>query len=175
MNSNPDKNIVISPASVKSALALVLEGANGSSAQQIVDALKLSNSKSSTQELHDQLQSLQVSSDVLPSVSMKFQAQIFHWFPYFQAPPQLGVTLKSENRLFVANDEKLKPEYVQQVQRKYNAGSQSVDFKKSEKASEQINNWVSEATKGLISSISSPGTGLMVLFLYIYASGEVPF
>lgn len=62
MDSYPDRNIILSPVSLKSMLALVFEGARGNTEKELIASLNLlSDKKSATEELGSQIKIVKVS------------------------------------------------------------------------------------------------------------------
>lgn len=57
------------------------------------------------------------------------------------------------NRLFVAPEQAIRKDFTDQLREHYNAGIATIDFKTSEDAAKQINNFISESTKGKIADM----------------------
>ncbi|PZC71365.1 hypothetical protein B5X24_HaOG213570 [Helicoverpa armigera] len=135
-------NIMISPASIKSTLAMILEGARGPTASQIQTALRLAPDK------HDYREQL--------SVFMKdFEVKTS------------SVTVQNANAIFIAKKLQLKKEYEMAVKRSYFAEVNKLDFENPETAKNFINGWVNKKTRGYIPDIIdqaqiSPVTELLV-------------
>ncbi|XP_063242332.1 leukocyte elastase inhibitor-like [Bacillus rossius redtenbacheri] len=121
-------NVVVSPASVKAVLAMVLEGAQGDSAEQIRTALRL---PASQQEIRSHLQKYLAS---LQSAGNSY-------------------TLEMANRLFLSRDLNLKPEYAVALRSYYHADVQQVDFEQPKVTADTINEWVKIVTHQLIPTI----------------------
>ncbi|CAK1545669.1 unnamed protein product [Leptosia nina] len=118
-------NVIISPASIKSTLAMILEGAAGNTEDEIRSALRLSAYKDEFREqLNAYLSLLRVNTP--------------------------GVTVENANAVFVSNKLKLKKEFEMMVQKVYLSDLRQVDFSYPFNVSELINKWVFEKTKGLI-------------------------
>ncbi|XP_075984933.1 uncharacterized protein LOC142982357 [Anticarsia gemmatalis] len=121
-------NVMVSPASIKSTLAMILEGADGATAAEIKSALRVSPAKDDFRhELNTFLRALEANSS--------------------------NVFVSNANALFVSNKLKLKKDYETVVQNVYLSEIGQLDFKNTKSSAETINTWVDKKTKGLIPSI----------------------
>ncbi|CAH0596279.1 unnamed protein product [Chrysodeixis includens] len=125
-------NVMISPASIKSTLAMLLEGAEGTTASEIKTALRLS------------------------PVKTDFREELGMYLTALQAN---GPTATIENAcgLFVDKKLKLKRDYEMVLRGMYKSEVNQVDFKQPKATAEAINNWVNTKTKGLIPTIVDDG------------------
>ncbi|XP_069362086.1 uncharacterized protein [Maniola hyperantus] len=121
-------NIMVSPASIKSTLAMILESASGNTEAEIRSALRLSPYKD---ELREQLN--------LYLASLNTNSP--------------GVKLQNSNSVFVSKRLKLRKEFEQIIRNVYFADVCPVDFTDSLAAADTVNKWVNQHTKGLIPSI----------------------
>ncbi len=122
-----DTNILISPVSIASTLYMALEGAGGSTKEQMLDVLGLSGEgKRSVLEAYDDFH------DKLESS---------------------GVNLQSENAMFY-DESRIAPhkEFIDKLEKGFEAEVMKLDFASAEALS-QINQWVKEKTQEKIPKI----------------------
>lgn len=74
------------------------------------------------------------------------------------------MTIYSQNKVFLSDDEKLSAQYKNVINSKYSSDVQLVDFAKNVETANKINKWVNEVTKGTIPSLVSKGK-LMYMFI----------
>ncbi|KAL3289709.1 hypothetical protein HHI36_023109 [Cryptolaemus montrouzieri] len=127
--SEANENVFISPASIKTTLSMILEGAKGKCAQEIGNALRIENIDDS--ETRKQLEKL------LFDLNEKTASN----------------ELTTANAIFVSNKLKLLNEYQEKLEKHYSATIKPLDFSNPSKAVDEINAWVSNATKGNIPTI----------------------
>ncbi|KAL4717226.1 hypothetical protein ACJJTC_017113 [Scirpophaga incertulas] len=121
-------NVMVSPASIKATLAMVLEGAHGNTESEIRNALRLSPKKGEFREqLNLFLQGLK------SNVS--------------------GVVIQNANSIFVSNKFTLNKDYEVQLKNVYLSEVFKVNFSRPEYSLKLINGWVANKTNGLIPSI----------------------
>lgn len=143
-------NLFISPYSITSALTMTYAGANGVTAKEMADVLRLSK----VEKPHVQFKELRKKLESAEGVSLHVANSLW---------PQKGYTfLKSFLTLSKEN---------------YDVDIEAVDFKKAaEKARVKINKWVAEKTMDKIPELINPGmlTSLtkMVLVNAIYFKGD---
>ena len=93
-----------------------------------------------------------------------------------QLSSQPGTTVEIANKLYVANDLKIKQPFKQALQTFYNSDIQNVDFKNSEATVDIINKFVNDKTKGLIDKVleadAIDGLSRMVMINAIYFKGK---
>ncbi|XP_050680312.1 leukocyte elastase inhibitor-like [Leptidea sinapis] len=124
-------NVMVSPASIKSTLAMLLEGAGGITETELRSALRLSPFKDEFREqLNTYLSLLQVNTP--------------------------GVKISNANGVFVSKKLKLHKHFVSTLSKLYFADIQEIDFSNPFNASDIINRWVGQNTKGLITDIIQP-------------------
>jgi serine protease inhibitor len=143
------QNTFISPTSVAIALSLLLQGADGTTQQEMLQALSLQG----------------VSLEDLNSAN---QALYQSWENAGE-----GMELAIANSLWTRADISFKPEFLQTNQQYYDAEVKALDFNSPETLG-QINTWVSENTKGKIQEIIDRINPDDVLFLInaIYFKGN---
>ena len=124
-----DGNLFFSPSSLSLALAMTYAGANGTTAQEITEALHYS-----------------LPPEKLHTAFGKLQA----------ATRTGGVELKIANRLWGQAGYHFLPEFLRTTKKHYGAGLAEVDFRNApEVACQQINSWVEEQTAGKITDLVS--------------------
>ena len=93
-----------------------------------------------------------------------------------QLSSQPGTTVEIANKLYVANDLKIKQPFKQALQTFYNSDIQNVDFKNTEATVDIINKFVNDKTKGLIDKVleadAIDGLSRMVMINAIYFKGK---
>jgi serpin B len=145
-------NLFFSPYSAATALEMALQGARGTTATEMIQALHLP------------------SSDIA-------QAGIAALYQLFQSNPQSdGDTLSTANRLWVSDNFSLLASFITNVQNTFGAGPQSVDFSNPDAAAKTIDDWVSAQTNGkipdLIKSSQLNDLTRLVLTNAIYFKGS---
>ncbi|KAJ8711691.1 hypothetical protein PYW08_008645 [Mythimna loreyi] len=121
-------NVMVSPVSIKSTLAMLLEGAGGATAIEIQTALRLPPNKDDyRQQLSGLVRDLQVNT---PSV-----------------------LIQNANGLFASKKVQLNKEYEKMAKGLYFSEVNTVDFNDPRTTAQNINGWVNQNTKGLIPSI----------------------
>lgn len=144
------KNLLISPASIKTILAMILEGAGGQSAAQIASALRLDSGHSNHREILRKL---------LYDLTDTSGATLVQYF----------------NRLFVSKKYAVNPNYDKIIRGYYNASVRSIDFTNPSEI-QTINNEVKESTRGLIPDIVNPDAipadTMMIITNALYFKGK---
>jgi serine protease inhibitor len=145
-------NLVVSPASITTALTMAWGGAQGATAAQMRKVLHLEGSASEIMATSGQLaRSLQ--------------------------DPSRPVVFRIANQLFVEKTYKLEPDYVARTRASFGAPIELLDFKKwPERARVQINEWVEGKTahriKGLVPPHGVGPSSRLVLVNAIYFLGD---
>ncbi|KAE8597734.1 hypothetical protein XENTR_v10016582 [Xenopus tropicalis] len=150
--NNATGNVFFSPISISTALAMVLLGARGNTAQQISRILHFDAVK----DLHSNFQTLNA------EINKKDVS---------------SYALNLANRLFGEKSFKFLPDFLSSVKKQYSADLGTVDFiSAAEDARKEINTWVSEQTKGKIPEVLSAGAvnsfTKLVLVNAIYFKGD---
>ncbi|RZC35848.1 serpin B6, partial [Asbolus verrucosus] len=122
-------NIFISPASIKTTLALILEGAKGKNAEEIGNALRIDN------------------------IDQKEIREILHRLLFDLNDRSPNTVLEAGNSIFISDKYRVIPEYEKKVATYYNASIRNLDFSRPNEAAKVINSWVYETTHGLIKQI----------------------
>ncbi|CAG9793497.1 unnamed protein product [Diatraea saccharalis] len=124
-------NVMVSPASVKATLAMLLEGCQGATEVEIRSALRLAPSKEEYREqLNLYLEGLKTNTS--------------------------GVILQNANSVFVSDNLKMRKEYEAMLKSIYQAEVFKMNFTDIDGSVDIINRWVSTKTKGLIPAIVDP-------------------
>ncbi|KAM4704598.1 leukocyte elastase inhibitor-like [Rhinophrynus dorsalis] len=150
--NNPDGNIFFSPVSIAAALAMILLGARGQTAEQISKTMHLD----AVEDIHTHFQSLNA------EINNKGASTY---------------ALNLANRLFGEKTFSFLPEFLASIRKLYSADLGTVNFISAvEDARKEINTWVSEQTKGKIPELltegSVDGTTKLVLINAIYFKGD---
>lgn len=123
-------NLFFSPASISTALAMTLAGARGETAQEMRTALQLTQEGSQLHESFQRLRSETRTGGVELDVANQLWGKVGY---HFLAP------------------------FLETIRDCYGGGLQSVDFQGEPAATaDQINEWVSQATRGKITELVSP-------------------
>ncbi|XP_075169386.1 serine protease inhibitor 42Dd-like isoform X2 [Haematobia irritans] len=126
--STNKENVLISPLSIQTAMALAFSGAKGPTADEIATAMKFI------------------------SKCPKEVAETFH---HVLEKYQDSNLVKMANKVYVQEGNAIKPEYAALTKEKYHAEAESVDFVQSQLAAQNINSWVESKTAGKITDLIS--------------------
>jgi len=155
----PDRNLLISPSSLYSALAQLSAGAKGETQAQIADLLGFEFEPERQHEANGALE----------------------WM-LRQAADDAPYTLESASRLWGQAGFQLVPECIALMRRSYGAGLVPLDFQgDAEAARKEINDWVSNRTQGRIEDLMPAGSvdslTRLVITTAVYFKGvwETPF
>nr|CAD7392015.1 unnamed protein product [Timema cristinae] len=113
-------NVVLSPASIKATLAMVLEGAKGESAEQIRVALRLNDSRNNT------------------------RTHLYNYLKLLQQSTGDGYIFDMANKMFLSKNLKANPEFAEALRTYYSADIQPVDFTQTQITTKTINDWIKE-------------------------------
>ncbi|KAJ8285171.1 hypothetical protein GJAV_G00023110 [Gymnothorax javanicus] len=154
--NSQSKNVFFSPLSVSVALAALSLGAGGKTHQQLFEGLGFNETEITADEVNQ---------------------AFLHIHENLNAKTDVDLSLG--NALFIAQDFKLRPEFLKSMKRYFQSEGFSTDFSNTEAAKEQINKYVDEKTKGKITDLVgdvNPAT-VMYLINYIYFKGkwDIPF
>jgi serpin B len=145
-------NLVVSPASVTTALAMAWGGARGKTAEQMQAVLPFDRPAAET----------------MP-VSGRLSAAL--------TDPKRPVTFRIANRLFGEQSYRFEPAYLEATKAAYGAPLEPLDFKRApDQARERINGWVEQQTERRIRDLVPAGslrpTTRLVLVNAIYFLGD---
>ncbi|XP_009977068.1 PREDICTED: leukocyte elastase inhibitor [Tauraco erythrolophus] len=149
--TNPTGNVFFSPVSISAALAMVLLGAKGNTAAQVLKTLHFDK----VENIHSRFQTLAM--DINRSNA-----------PYL---------LRLASRLFGEKSYSFLPDFLTNTQKLYGADLATVDFLQAcDEARKEINQWVEEKTEGKIPHLLSEGSvdnmTKLVLVNAIYFKGN---
>jgi len=159
-------NVLVSPSSLATALAMLELGAKGATQAGIAAALHTSGLSAA-----QQAEGWHTLAALLAAETSTSGAHLKH-------EPELDIA----NALFLQEHLPVLPAYVQALSKDFQTGLWQVDFEKDlVGATRAINLWTSENTKGLIKQLFSPGaldaTTVLVLAdaVYFHAKWSSPF
>jgi serpin B len=147
-------NILVSPFSAETIMALTQSGAVGTTGTEIRSSLFLPDSREETESVLKQ---------ILPAI---------HSNEY---------TLKTANKIYVENNFAIKDDFKKVATDVYQAQFQNIEFAESVAAADEINEWVEEETADKIHDLISPGDVnadtkvVLVNALYFEANWTSPF
>jgi len=146
---NPDKNLFVSPSSIATALTMALNGANGPTADEIKNMLKINQF-----ELANINTAYKTMLNTLPALDNE-------------------VTLRSANSIWYRQGFPVKPPFLETNTQYFGSQVQSLDFRNPD-AKNVINGWVSDKTRGLIPTIidNIPDNAIMYLINAMYFKGS---
>uniref|UniRef100_A0A1B0BLE1 Serpin domain-containing protein n=1 Tax=Glossina palpalis gambiensis TaxID=67801 RepID=A0A1B0BLE1_9MUSC len=122
------ENIIFSPFSVQSCVALAFAGAQGDTANEIATVLKFTSN----------------------SVS-----EVAKTFEYVLENYKNSELLKIANKICVQQGKAIKPEYANLVKTHFQAETEELDFNENETSAASINDWVEQKTAGKITELVS--------------------
>ena len=125
-------NLIYSPASIESALAMTSAGARAATATEMTKVLHLPSDSN--------------------LAATQFSSLLAEWAQTDASGPILNVS----NHLWVQQDYALVPAYAALTHDKYFAPVDSLDFKQGATSAQKINAWVSQSTRGKITNLISP-------------------
>ncbi|XP_021044743.1 serine protease inhibitor A3F-like [Mus pahari] len=154
---NPDENIVFSPFSISTALALLSLGAKRNTLKEILEGLKFNLTETSEEDIH----------------------QGFRYLLYLLSQPRDQVQISTGSALFVEKHLQILAEFKEKARALYQAEAFTADFQHPREATKLINDYVRKQTQGKIKELVSDldERTLMVLVNYIYFKGKwkMPF
>lgn len=133
---NGSGNLFLSPYSISTCLAMTYTGARGDTAKQMAQALHFSADQ---QQLASSFGALQRQLNAIEQKS--------------------GIQLAVANGLWAQQGHPFIPAFLDTAKNTYQARIEQVDFRtQAEPVREQVNDWVSQKTKGKITNLLQPGT-----------------
>jgi serpin B len=144
-----DQNVLISPLSISTVLAMTLKGARGATQSEMSKALGVTP----------------LSTNVINSANSTLQSSL--------NAPGSQITLTTANSLWARQGIKFEKPFLDESRRSFGAQIQALDFA-SPQAVKTINNWVNQQTRGKISQIVRELTleSRMVLVNAVYFKGQ---
>ncbi|XP_031211499.1 serine protease inhibitor A3C-like [Mastomys coucha] len=154
---DPDKNVVFSPLSISAALAILSLGAKGDTLQEILEGLKFNLTETPEADIHKGFGHL------LQSLSQ----------------PEDQVEISTGSALFIKKGLEILAEFQEKTKALYQAEALTANFQQPPEATQLINDYVSNHTKGIIKELVSglDESVVIVLVNYIYFKGKwkMPF
>ncbi|CAJ1081849.1 leukocyte elastase inhibitor-like [Xyrichtys novacula] len=145
-------NIFYSPFSISSALAMVMLGARGNTAAQMLEVLGF-NERDQPKKPGEQMQMQSQQTGGVKDVHAEFGNLLT-----LLNDPSALYSLVTANRLYGDQSFKFHESFLADIKAHYSAELESVDFKtKAEEARININTWVKEKTQGKIEDLLSQG------------------
>ncbi|NWZ35598.1 IPSP inhibitor, partial [Brachypodius atriceps] len=153
-----DKNVFFSPLSISTAFAMLAVGAKSTTLSQIFEGLGFDNvTETHTRDVHES----------------------FHKVLSVLNCADVNITLNIGNALFTATGYEPQESFLQNTKEFYDADIFSSDFHKPKEATNQINKYVQEKTKGKIPELVGhldPSTVLVLVnYIYFKAAWEKSF
>ena len=145
-----EDNLMISPTSIYTALAMTINGAGGETLEAMADVLGIGSE----------------------SLERFNQNNLARLYKLQEADPDVVINIA--NSLWMKEGEDFDPDFVDRNQRYYNASARALDFA-TEESVDVINSWVSDRTDGLIENIVEyPIDPQTILFLInaVYFQGD---
>merc|ERR1711915_362843 len=134
-NQDVDKNIVISPLSIHTAMSMLMYGADGYSMKQLKGVLGLNFVEERDHFLESKFLSME-----------------------YDNLDKNNLTLNTANALFVADDMRLHDDYESKIEENFDADIQSINFAQKKAAVKTINQWAANKTNNLINELVSEDT-----------------
>lgn len=131
--SQGNDNIVLSPFSILMVVAALAEGANGTTASELLTVLNRSESDLNVQRARTRQILLRMNQ------------------------PTNNFALSVANALYIQKDFKVLPNFLSVMQDTYKMGMAALDFAQSESATNIINGWIDQATNHTIPDMIPPG------------------
>lgn len=120
------ENVLISPLSIQTCMALAFTGAQGDTANEIAKVMKFVSN--SPEEVADS-------------------------FHHVLTNYEDSKLVKMANKVYVQEGHAIKPEYAAVTKQKFHAAAESINFAENVAAANKINKWVEEKTAGKISDL----------------------
>jgi serpin B len=148
--AKPDANVLLSPYSIQSALAMAYAGADGTTHDEMAKVLHYPKDEA---ELHRSFAALRKALDAAIQRSAAESEQLKKY-----GPANDPITLTVANRLFGQNGYDFRPPFLALVKDSYDAPFEPVDFiNGSAAATKEINQWVEEQTRKRICNLIPDG------------------
>jgi serpin B len=185
----PETNLVISPYSIESALALAYAGADGLTRDEMAAALHFPPDEAAVRPalaaLRKALATISSESAKIASTRRREGSQVYAIIGGkrvgFESDPTPGIVWHEANRLFAQKDYAFRDSFLKLMRDGYAAPLEPVDFlRNAEQARGTINDWVEASTQGKIKDLIPPrgvnGSRLVLVnALYLKAPWETPF
>ncbi|XP_041489133.1 serine protease inhibitor A3G-like [Microtus oregoni] len=149
---NPDENIVFSPLSVSTALAVLSLGANNNTLQEILEGLKFNLTETPEADIH----------------------RGFGQLLLMLGQPNEELQISIGSTIFVEKQMQILAEFKEKIRALYQAEAPSVNFQQPHEAKKLINEYVRNQTQGKIEELISglDEDTVIVVVNYIYFKGK---
>ncbi|BES93112.1 Serine protease inhibitor (serpin) [Nesidiocoris tenuis] len=157
LRRNGPQNWVVSPASIKTALSLVYEGSDGSTAAELADALRLPEDRTAGSNTLQLLQS-----------------------NLHQATPSKSI-VRSANRVLLKKGLTVDESYRKTIETVYKGDVVTADFSNPSGVVQEVNKWIRDNTQGFIPELLSEGSlngnssFIIVNAMYFTSAWQTPF
>lgn len=152
---NSDKNTLISPVSISTALAMMSLGTRGST--QALQNMGFNLTEMSEAEIHQSFQDL---NNLLKQ-------------------SDTGLEMEMGNAMFLPQSLKLKDSFLADSKHYYESEALTIPSEDWTKASQQINKYVKNKTQGkiehVVSDLDSPATLILVNYIFLKGTWKLPF
>ncbi|XP_015864631.3 serine protease inhibitor A3N-like isoform X2 [Peromyscus maniculatus bairdii] len=149
---NPDRNVVFSPFSISTALAVLSLGASSNTLKEILGGLKFNLTETPEADIH----------------------QGFGHLLHMLSQPGDQVQIRTGSAMFIEKHLQILAEFKEKAKALYQAEASVIDFQQPQKAKKLINDYVNKQTQGKIMELISDldESTVMVLVNYIYFKGK---
>uniref|UniRef100_A0A8C8UQR6 Serpin domain-containing protein n=1 Tax=Peromyscus maniculatus bairdii TaxID=230844 RepID=A0A8C8UQR6_PERMB len=150
--NNPDKNVVFSPFSISTALAILSLGARNKTLEEILEGLKFSLTETPEAAIH----------------------QGFGHLLHMLSQSGDQVQIRTGSAMFIEKHLQILAEFKEKARALYQAEASVADFQQPDEAKKLINDYVNKQTQGKIKELISDldENTIMVLMNYIYFKGK---
>ncbi len=153
---NEEGNLVLSPLSIATGLAMTYAGAAGETAEEMAEVLHLGSD---------------------PGIHSSFRSMLGGLAD--TVDPSNGYELAVANAIWPSEGLTVREEFVRTVREEYGGEAQTLDYSRPDQAKETINSWVEEKTRDRIKDLIerlSPATAMVLTnSIYMKALWEMPF
>ncbi|XP_052594827.1 serine protease inhibitor A3N-like [Peromyscus californicus insignis] len=154
---NPNKNVIFSPLSISTALAILSLGARSKTQEEILGGLKFNLTQTPEADIH----------------------RGFGHLLHMLSQPENQVKISTGSMMFVEKHLQILAEFEEKARALYQAEASVTDFQQPHEAKKLINDYVRKQTQGKIKELISDldNQTVMVLVNYIYFKGKwkMPF
>lgn len=154
---NPDKNVVFSPFSISSTLAVLSLGANSNTLEEILEGLKFNLTEIPETDIH----------------------QGFGHLLHMLRQPGDQVQISTGSAMFIEKSLQILAEFKEKARDLYQAEAFTTDFQQPQEAKKLINDYVRKQTQGkikeLISDLDEETAMVLVNYIYFKGKWKMPF
>ncbi|XP_074604184.1 leukocyte elastase inhibitor-like [Brevipalpus obovatus] len=155
---NDNKNILVSPIGITVLYTIILEGARGKTAEQLMQVFHLKPQFENVEDVRIELEK------VIKRLNQKDE----------------GLILKMTNKVVMSEKFQLKPSFQKIVEENYSASIDQEDISKADVVTKKLNEWVSQETNNLIPQLFDEPLkpdDILVLINVLHFKGfwQVPF